>query len=148
MFLKQVGHCSAKSKTSILVTSALAGNHSFLSNGRNHLENMTFVQDCRIIKAKTNQFSQVYCAIARFLFSITRISGCNSQSHRRQLGVKRSALTTQCVYISRARKPWFLRGRANPNRICLILGSFPTSSPQLFPLKKILQITWYSDLSV
>lgn len=46
-----------------------------------------------------------------------------------------SILTTQCVYISRAREPWFLWGRANPEQNLFDSCVFPHPLPFLFPQK-------------
>ena len=48
--------------------------------------------------------------------------------------MKLSVLTTQCVYISRAREPWFLWGRANPEQN--LFDSFPTLYPSFSSKKK------------
>lgn len=68
---------------------------------------------------------------------------------RRQLDVKLSVPTTQCVYIARARKPWFLWGRANPEQNLFDSYVFPHPLPFFFLRKEgIRQIIWYLDLSI
>lgn len=65
--------------------------------------------------------------------------------------MKLSVLTTQCVYISRAREPWFLWGRANPEQNLFDSCVFPHPLPFFFLKKRkegINQITWYLGLSI
>lgn len=63
--------------------------------------------------------------------------------------MKLSVLTTQCVYISRDREPWFLWGRPNPEQNLFDSCVFPHPLPFFFLTKEgINQITWYLDLSI
>lgn len=63
--------------------------------------------------------------------------------------MKLSVPTTQCVYIARARKPWFLCGRANPEQNLFDSCVFPHPLPFFFLRKEgISQIIWYLDLSI